>query len=139
MEQKWAAGVILAHDDDGTWKFLLLQNSRHGTWGFAKGHAESGEDEITAARREVQEETGISEYQLVDGFHETYDYDVNTESRGAYRKKVHYFLATVAEQTFDGSEEHSDARWLGLEEASKLIKHKQTLLTLKKAATALRV
>ncbi len=138
MEQKWAAGVILAHDESGTWKFLLLQNSRHGAWGFAKGHAEDCEDEMTAARREVQEETGISEYKLVEGFHETYEYDVKTENRGAYRKRVHYFLAMVSEQAFDGSEEHSDARWLSVEEASKLIQHKQTLQTLEKAAAALR-
>lgn len=137
MEQQWAAGIILAHHEVGIWKFLLLQNANHGTWGFAKGHAESGEDEITAAQREVKEETGIVEYRLVDGFHEVYEYDVNTGTRGSYRKQVHYFLAEVATQDFTRSPEHTDARWLSGDKARQLIQHEQTVDALLKAEIAI--
>ncbi|MHC4840543.1 MAG: bis(5'-nucleosyl)-tetraphosphatase [Planctomycetota bacterium] len=137
MEQTWAAGVVLAHHDAGVWKYLLLKSAEHGTWGFAKGHAEAGEDEITAARREVTEETGISDYRLVDGFHDSYEYDVNTSNRGAYRKRVHYYLGVVQEQTMQRSEEHSDARWMNVDEAKTVIDREQTLQTLLKASAAL--
>ena len=103
MEQNWAAGVVLAHHCAGEWKFLLLRSAEHGTWGFAKGHADDDEDEITAARREVAEETGITDYRLVDSFHDSYEYDVVTTNRGAYRKRVHYFLGVVQKQGVLGS------------------------------------
>ena len=38
--------------------FLLIRDS-YENWGFPKGHVEAGERSIAAARREVEEETGL--------------------------------------------------------------------------------
>lgn len=61
-----AFGIIpLLPKPDGLY-FLLVQQ-RQGQWGFPKGHAEPGETAITTARREFEEETGITAYTLLDG------------------------------------------------------------------------
>ena len=40
-------------------KYLLILDG-HGNWGFPKGHEETGESAEQAARREIQEETGLT-------------------------------------------------------------------------------
>jgi 8-oxo-dGTP pyrophosphatase MutT (NUDIX family) len=48
-----AGGVVLAGDE------VLLIRDRYGRWTFPKGHVEPGETDEEAARREVEEETGV--------------------------------------------------------------------------------
>ncbi|HXV87132.1 MAG TPA: NUDIX domain-containing protein, partial [Gemmatimonadales bacterium] len=45
-------------------KVLLILDG-HGNWGFPKGHVERREAQVDAARREVLEETGLEQLQLV--------------------------------------------------------------------------
>lgn len=111
-----AAGVILWSGTPEDPRFLLLQNDRHGTWSFAKGHLEAGEDLLTGALREVEEETGIvvAPADLIPNFADTSIYLVGEDS-----KRVIYFLHRIAttEDVLRTSAEHRDAAWLAEEEA----------------------
>jgi 8-oxo-dGTP diphosphatase len=51
-----AGGIVLRHD--GGFAQLAVVHSRKLEWGLPKGKLASGEDAMTAARREVLEETG---------------------------------------------------------------------------------
>ncbi|HEV2519211.1 MAG TPA: NUDIX domain-containing protein [Thermoplasmata archaeon] len=53
-----AGGVV---HDPGTGEILVLHLRDEDRWGFPKGHVEPGESVVTAARREITEETGLSE------------------------------------------------------------------------------
>ena len=67
MQLERSAGVLLFRDDDaGVRRYLLLDYGSH--WDYPKGHVEPGEDDVTAARRELMEETGITQADFVDGF-----------------------------------------------------------------------
>ena len=53
-------------------KVLLLRHSSvssrgGGHWDFPKGHIDDGETEIQTALRELEEETGIANVDLVEG------------------------------------------------------------------------
>jgi bis(5'-nucleosidyl)-tetraphosphatase len=76
-------------------EYLLLDYGRH--WDFAKGHVEAGENDAQAARRELAEETGITEIQEVPGFSREITYFFRHKSRGLIRKTVIFFLAEVRE------------------------------------------
>jgi len=110
---------------------LLLQNRRHGTWSFAKGHLEEGESLLAGALREVAEETGIrlSAENLVPGFADTHLYRVDgkhaTESGQPLWKRAVYYLTAAAteEQNFHRSEEHAEHLWLPLEQALRQLAH----------------
>jgi 8-oxo-dGTP diphosphatase len=53
-----AGGIVLRNDLDLTPQFAVVQSRKLATWGLPKGKLAAGEDAMTAARREVLEETG---------------------------------------------------------------------------------
>lgn len=88
-----AFGIIpLLPKPDGLY-FLLVQQ-RQGQWGFPKGHAEPGETAIATARREFEEETGITAYTMLDApsFSEQY---VVIKHWKLISKTVVYFPALI--------------------------------------------
>ena len=59
-----SCGVVLVNFGS----ILLLQYPQ-GHWDFPKGHVEEGDDSfIATARRELSEETGITDLKFIDGF-----------------------------------------------------------------------
>ena len=58
-----AGGVVFRRGADGHVVYLLIRDS-YRNWGFPKGHLESGEPPADAARREVAEETALTDLTL---------------------------------------------------------------------------
>ena len=54
-----SAGVAVIRRDQNEWRLLLLRAYQY--WDFPKGRVEAGETALEGARREVAEETGITE------------------------------------------------------------------------------
>jgi 8-oxo-dGTP pyrophosphatase MutT (NUDIX family) len=57
-----AGGIVLG--DHGT--IVLVRNRKETQWFFPKGHIEAGETDEDAARREIYEETGLRDLELID-------------------------------------------------------------------------
>ncbi|XP_018424551.1 PREDICTED: bis(5'-nucleosyl)-tetraphosphatase [asymmetrical] isoform X2 [Nanorana parkeri] len=98
-------------------EFLLLQTS-YGIhhWTPPKGHVDPGEDDMTTALRETEEEAGLrpGQFNIVDGFQKELNYNVNNKA-----KCVIYWLAELRDPgaPVKLSNEHQDFRWLPLREA----------------------
>jgi len=64
-----SAGVLLYRRGQNGWEVLLVHPSgnynRRAPWSIPKGIADAGEDLEAAARREIQEETGVAANELV--------------------------------------------------------------------------
>lgn len=114
-----SCGVVLVRNtDDGC--LTLMLRAWHN-WDFPKGLLEDGEQPLQTARREVGEETGISQldFQWGERFMDTGPY-----SKG---KVARYYLARTAEVAVEmgispelGRPEHHEYRWLGFDEAFDL-------------------
>lgn len=84
-----AGGVVLRKEND---KWMIVLENEEGLekeyWFLPKGHVEHGEDLEMAARREVEEEVGVSELKLVDylGLKE------RMTLKGNEWLTIHYFL-----------------------------------------------
>lgn len=130
-----AAGVVLYSRRVGEPRFLLLRNALHRTWGVPKGHAEPGEEPLDTARRETEEETGVTLFRLSGAFREEIAYDVRTPE-GRARKIVTYFLGEVDSEEVRRSAEHDDVTWVTLEEARGRILHADLVRVLERAAAA---
>lgn len=111
-----AFGIVpIVHRDDA-YLFLLIQHHA-GHWGFPKGHADPGESDLIAACREFEEETGISDYRLIEGvsFSERYSFSRNGQR---FEKTVIYYPALVQSTTVQyQKEEIQSYTWAGYEAA----------------------
>lgn len=87
-----SGGVVFRRFADGP-KYLLILDG-HGNWGFPKGHEEAGESAEQAARREIQEETGLTALTLhaaLPALGWTF-----RSGRTPVRKRCNYFLFECA-------------------------------------------
>jgi bis(5'-nucleosidyl)-tetraphosphatase len=98
-------------------EYLLLLSTY---WGFPKGRIEKGEDEQTAARREVHEETGL-QVQLLDGFRTLDEYWYQRKGQRIHKQAV-FFLAEAPTRESKISWEHEDMVWLPFEQALERLK-----------------
>jgi len=131
-----AAGAVLFREEDGRRLYLLLRHEQGGHWGFAKGRIEQGEGELEAAMREICEETGIVDVDLVGGVSVESRYPVRRDGR-ALRKTVIYFAARVRGDAIRLSHEHTDGRWLVPAEALQILTHAESRRVLETVEDAL--
>src|SRR6185312_2378366 len=117
--RRLSAGVVVLRRSSADWLFLMLRAYRN--WDFPKGVVEPGEDPMTAARREVREETLIEDLEFTWGeiYRETGPY--------ANRKIARYYLAATRTEKVSlpvnpelGRPEHSEWRWVDRDTALSL-------------------
>lgn len=122
MEKVYAAGAIIFRKEKAGTLYLLVFSGRNGIWGFPKGHIEPGEDEKTAAVREIFEETGIREFRWVEDFRKEDVYVIPRGSGEMIEKHSIYYLAeTKAPEVRVDGEEITGYRWTTREEAWGLL------------------
>ena len=103
---EFACGVVLFRGD----RTLLLRHTE-GHWAPPKGRVEPDEAELEAALRELQEETGLHDIAVVEGFRHEISY---IKRRGSVEipKRVLFFLAKSPSGEVQLSDEHTAFDWL---------------------------
>ena len=114
-----SAGAILFRDTRGRREYLLLK-SRPGDWEFPKGGIEGEEELQQTAIREVEEEAGITDFRLLNGFRDEYSY-VFQAGGETIHKTVHLFIAESQEASAELSHEHRDHQWRDYDQATNTI------------------
>ncbi|MDE2180312.1 MAG: NUDIX domain-containing protein [candidate division NC10 bacterium] len=135
MAREISAGVILFRRAPEPHYLLLHYESGH--WDFPKGHIEPGEDAQQTARRELKEETGISEVSFLVGYKQTLRYFFRQKGIGIF-KIVIYFLAETDQSEVSLSHEHIGFDWLPYDLAMRRLTFKNSQDLLAKAHEHLR-
>lgn len=65
VREPTAGGIIFRRDKDGGVEILLVQDSKD-RWTIPKGHIEPGETAKQTARREIGEEAGLHDVEILD-------------------------------------------------------------------------
>jgi len=123
--------VVFRRVRGGGVQYLMIQY-RHGHWEFPRGHVEEGETEDQTMRREIEEETGLTQLRLVSGFRESMSFSYTAKGNEREEriaegrcifiyKNVHFYLAEALGGEVRLSHEHKNYAWLPFEAAySKL-------------------
>ncbi|MEM7274522.1 MAG: NUDIX hydrolase [Actinomycetota bacterium] len=117
-----AAGCLVyrarAVDEDTVegWEVLVIHRPRHDDWDLPKGKLEAGEDELTAAVRETEEETGYTGE--IGPELPTAHYQV-----GDRPKSVHWWLLHQTGGSFVANEEVDRVEWLTPAEAAERLSY----------------
>ena len=114
-----ASGWVVHPDGD---RVLLIHHAKLGIWVQPGGHVDPEDvDLVAAARREIAEETGLTELEAVGGI---VDVDVHPfPARGDQPDHRHFdvrfaFVSRTAD--LDHNDEAHDARWVGLDDLDAL-------------------
>lgn len=115
-----AGGVVFRQ---GPELHVLLIRDPYSNWGLPKGHIEGGETAEQAALREVEEETGLAELEVVAEL-PTIDWYFRDHGRLVH-KFCHFFLlqARLGEPVPQLDEGITDCRWLPLAEAAGTVSY----------------
>ena len=124
-----SAGAIIVRDG----KYLLLKYKfKTFYWDFPRGNVEEGESEQEAARREIQEETAITELTFFPSFKEKINWTYKRDGK-LVEKYVTFFFAETHQKAVRISEEHLDYAWLAYDEAMERLTYDTAKRVLKKA------
>ncbi len=131
------AGAVVYAFHEGKFHAALVHDV-FGYWTLPKGKIESGEDESTAATREIGEEIGIT-MTIEDKLGEN-EYIANKPEKGKVVKHVSYYLAKAdySPLTLEQKGGLDDARWFPFEDALGLRIYDDIKPLLEKAKTILK-
>jgi 8-oxo-dGTP diphosphatase len=113
-----AAGGVLTRAGSGGTEVLVVHRPRYDDWSFPKGKLDPGEDDETAARREVLEETGCR----VD-LHEELPVRRYTDRKGRPKQVRYWRMTVVGSDPFVPNDEVDALRWIPVDEAATLLSY----------------
>lgn len=125
MLREKSCGIVPFREVDGEIRYLVISSAvtKREHWEFPKGGVEKGEREIETALRELEEETGVSDVELLPGYREPIRY-IYRRQEGLVFKQVIYFIGRVGDPTVKmRPEEVKDYRWATYDEARTLLRH----------------
>jgi bis(5'-nucleosidyl)-tetraphosphatase len=131
MPAEHSAGAVVFRREKSTIQYLLL-HYEEGHWGSSKGHIENNETVEETARREIREETGLTDIQFLEGFKEHNQYFYMSQGERIF-KTVTFLLALTQTKEVKLSYEHIGYEWLPYDVAIERVTFKDEKEVLRKA------
>ena len=125
-----AAGAVVTRSGASETEFLLVYREFRDDWTFPKGKVDPGEHLLTAAVREVREETGMAVELGVPLPTQTYEVEGRV-------KDSHYWVAKRLAGEFVPNDEVTEITWLPLAQAKAKLTYKHDREVLEAASNAI--
>ena len=124
-----AAGAVVTRPGSKGTEYLLIHRGYREDWTFPKGKVDPGEHVLTAAVREVREETGFAIQLGIPLPTQTYKVEGKL-------KDSHYWLGNLLAGEFLANDEVDEIAWLTFEQAKKKLTYEHDHDVLTAASTA---
>ena len=105
---------------------VAVVKNRDEFWSLPKGHIEDGEDALTAARREIQEETGLTNLVLVRelGSYQRHRGRVGGGDDPSEFRNIRMFLFTTEEEKLEPQDDYNPvAEWVVPADVERRLTH----------------
>jgi len=134
-----SAGGVVYKVSQGRVFFVLVGRRRRNYWCLPKGRTEKDETEIEAAKREVFEETGLTDVEVGEKIG-TISYEFHLkDSDTVCNKYVHFYLMKANNDALNVGTEFDRAMWFTPRDALNMVTHKKEKEIIIKAAQMLNV
>lgn len=134
-EREFSSGGIVMKLRNSEIRLLLIKDP-YGRWTWPKGKIDKGESSFGAAKREVGEETGLKNIQIINRVGQT-NYFYKREGKLIYKTVYLYLFKFVGKEALSIQKtEIKDGRWFSKEEALSKVDYKGAKELLKKAIRA---
>lgn len=120
---KSSGGIVL--NEEGK---VLVVNQNSNSWSLPKGHIDSGEDALAAAKREIYEESGIKELEFVKelGEYKRYKIALDGGDDKSELKTIYMFLFKTKEEKLKPIDPgNPEAIWMPKDKVAALLTHKK--------------
>jgi len=118
-----AGGVVVNAEGE-----VLVVSQRGTSWSLPKGHIDPGESALEAARREIYEESGIRDLELIGelGTYERRKIGVNGGDDRSELKAITMFLFRTSERLLRPVDpDNPEARWVERSKVVALLTHER--------------
>lgn len=113
--------VAIIYDKDD---FLILKKKGTWTgWQFVQGKKEKGEEWANAVKKEIKEETGLTDIQVVKKLDLKADYWFVWEGEKVHKFLTFFLVKANKKDKIKLSVEHSDYKWCKYQEALESLKY----------------
>jgi len=117
-----AGGVVVSPTGD-----ILIVSQRGNSWSLPKGHLEQGESLLDAAKREIAEESGITDLTYIADLGSYQRHRIGKDGVGedtGEKKTIHLFLFHTTQTILQpGDVKHPEARWIPRQEVARYLTH----------------
>lgn len=135
FEREISSGGVVMQNIDAGIKILLIKDP-FGKWTWPKGKIEKGETALAAAKREIQEETGLINIEVISKVGRT-DYFYKRGGKSIYKTvDIYLFEFTGKEKLIIQKAEIDDGAWFSEEEAPVKVSYKGAKAIMKRAIGA---
>ncbi len=122
-QSKSAGGIVLNKKNQ-----VLVVNQNGNSWSLPKGHIDDGEDELTAAKREIYEESGVSELELIKklGKYKRYRIGLKERDDKSELKEIVIFLFKTNQEILKPIDpDNPEAKWVEKDKVAELLTHRK--------------
>ncbi len=121
IKHKSAGGLVINNGQ------IAVVSQNGNSWSLPKGHLDEGEDELTAAKREIREECGITDLKLIKKLGTYKRYRIGKDGKGEDKtdeKIITIFLFLTSQESLQPEDpENPEAVWLEPKVAVNLLTH----------------
>ena len=123
MIETYTAGGIVIQETTGK---VLVVEQLNNTWSLPKGHIDLGEDALSAAQREIKEESGVNQLKLIKkiGNYSRYKIGINGNDDMSELKNMVFFLFYTKDKKLKPEDpENPSAQWVDKNKVVTLLTH----------------
>ena len=124
-------GIVVLNQKNKIFVAKRIDNPKN-FWQMPQGGIDEGEDFLSAAYRELKEETGIKTVSIDNSWESRTEYTFRKKGRKT-TKQVYWYIASTDEVEVNLSEEHTSYLWLDYNDAETMLTFEQEKRLLRSA------